>query len=154
NRPHRGRGRSIPTWLKEPPKRLAVLATEADAAGTLTFGRLLVHHLENGRWVLKMECLFHRDDLAPDALTELRRSFHAGTRRLGTWREPTDALGVRAYLMPLSDFLETLYWECVKEPCTIAGWELAAQIARIARRASPAQKKDFRGGFSFELWPS
>jgi len=107
----------------------------------------------NGRrWKRKAEWTFYPDNLPLATLAKLRRHFDLDNRRMGDWHEPTDSPGVKAYLLPLSDFLAVFYKEAVSQRCLIVGFNLPFDLSRLAFRVGPAQSQRFRGGFSFILW--
>lgn len=124
------------------------------AAQALLFGRLHLYERQWDDWRKTAEYLFYPDDLPASALARLERRFRFLTYRMGDWREPKDAPGVRAYLLPLSEFLNCFYWECVVHPTLIAGFNLGFDLTRLASKVGRALKNFYRGGFSVELWPS
>lgn len=105
------------------------------------------------KWRRTYEWTFYPDNLPSPTLTRLRRHFNRDNRRMGDWREPTDAPGVKAYLLPLSEFLTVFYREAVSRPCLITGFNLPFDLSRLAFKAGPAKSRRFRGGFSFGIWP-
>ena len=124
-------------------------------AQPLLFGtaHLWTRRSNSRKWHRTCEWTFYPDTLPPPTRAKLRRQFNRDNKRMGDWREPADSPGVKAYLLPLSEFLTIFYSEAVSQRCLITGFNLPFDLSRLAFKVGPARSPRFRGGFSFGIWP-
>ena len=116
--------------------------TTLDLEQTLTFGVWRFCRLAGTEYIALQEGLVYRDDLAArevDAIRSYARQYRADALAEGA----SDNLAV----LSRSDFVERMFWECVRAGALIVGFNLPFDLARIAVRWTTARK----GGFSFVL---
>lgn len=105
------------------------------------------------KWNHESEWTFYPDNLPAETLVKLRRYFRQDNLRFGDWWEPKDSPGVKAYFVPLSEFLKAFYREAVSQRCLIQGYNAGFDLSRLSCLVGPATKDFYRGGFSFIIWP-
>jgi lambda repressor-like predicted transcriptional regulator len=120
---------------------MLVLDTETttDATQRLLFGSY--RFIDRSRCV--EEGLFYPDDLSSDQLSILQdyvRTHRADTVK----RRPLKFLTLR-------EFLKKFFTASYKDRCLVVGFNLPFDLSRLAFDAGAA-RRDFRGGFSLDLW--
>jgi lambda repressor-like predicted transcriptional regulator len=114
--------------------------TTTDATQKLLFGSY--RFFDRGH--CRDEGLFCPDDLTADQLSIIQkyvRTHHADTKD----RRPLKVL-------TLHEFLKMFYKVAYQTRCLVVCFNLPFDLSRLGFRASSA-RRDFRGGFSLELWP-
>ena len=123
-------------------------------AQSLLFGsaHLYVRGAGGRKWSRTHEWMFYPDSLPPAVIAKLERRWRYDTRALGDWREPLNSPDVKAYCLPLSEFLKVLFREAVSKRCLVVGFNLPFDLSRLAARVGQAKSRRFVGGFSFVVW--
>jgi len=103
-------------------------------------------------WRSLEEFMFYPDDLPDVGLRTLSATFDAVTQPIADGRELRAEIGVRAHLIPLSEFLKVFFHLAYRKHALVVGFNLPFDLARLAYGWAPAKTQRYAGGWSLKLW--